>query len=154
LRLVPTVALAAIVLLLSGAMFVYPSYADRHYAGLVQAQIRNIQPRARRAVELDRQIAVVRNRTQTLDNFRLRTKQDLDALNDITTLLAPPAWLTSFQLTRDSLTILGQAEQAAALLKLLDGSRQFRGSSFTSGPARGADGEIFGIRAQRQGVTP
>jgi Tfp pilus assembly protein PilN len=121
---------------------------------LLQAEIRKIEPRAHRAVELDRQIAVLRNRAQTLDNFRLRTKEDLDALNDVTNVLQPPAWLTTLQLTRDSLAIGGQAEQAAALLKLLDSSRQFRGSSFTSGPAKGADGEVFGIRSQRQGVTP
>jgi type II secretory pathway component PulL len=154
LRLVPTTALAVLVVLLFGAMLAYPKYADRRYLGLLQAEIRKIEPRAHRAVELDRQIAVLRNRAQTLDNFRLRTKEDLDALNDVTNVLQPPAWLTTLQLTRDSLAIGGQAEQAAALLKLLDSSRQFRGSSFTSGPAKGADGEVFGIRSQRQGVTP
>ncbi|HYL35119.1 MAG TPA: PilN domain-containing protein [Bryobacteraceae bacterium] len=154
LRLVPSIALAVLTVLLSVTALAYPKYADRRYFGLLQAEIRKMEPRARRAVDLDRQVAVIRNRAQTLDNFRLRTKEDLDALNDITALLQPPAWLTSLQLTRDSLNILGQAEQAAPLLKLLDGSRQFRGSSFTTGPAKGADGEIFGIRAQRQGVTP
>ncbi len=56
--------------LLFGAMIAYPKYADRHYLGELQAEIRRIEPRARKAVELDRQIAVTRNRTQTLDNFR------------------------------------------------------------------------------------
>ncbi|MBZ5609672.1 MAG: pilus assembly protein PilM [Acidobacteriia bacterium] len=154
LRFVPTIALATTVVLLSGAVLAYPKYADRHYLGALQSEIRGIEPRARRAVELDRQIAVARNRTQTLDNFRRRSKEDLDALKEATELFAPPTWMSSFQLTRDSLTIQGQAEQAAALLKLLDSSRQFRGSSFTNGPAKSADGELFGIHAQRQGVTP
>jgi hypothetical protein len=145
---------AAAVVLLAGAAAAYPKYADRHYLGELQAEIHRIEPRARKAVELDRQIAVTRNRTQTIDNFRRRTREDLDALNEATSLFAPPTWLTSFQLTRDSLTILGQTDQAAGLVKLLDGSHQFRGSSFTTGPAKGVDGEVFGIRAQRQGVTP
>ncbi len=54
----------------------------------------------------------------------------MDALNEMTQVLAAPTWLNSLQLTRDSVTIAGEAEQAAALIKLLDGSRQFRGSSF------------------------
>jgi hypothetical protein len=153
-RFVPTVALASLAVLFLGAVLAYPKYADRKYLSLVQAENHKLEPLAKRAIELDRQIAITRNRAQTLDNFRLRTKEDLDAMNDLTNLFAPPTFLAAFQLTRDSLTISGEAEQAAALLKVLDGSHQFRGSSFTIPIARGAGGEVFSIRAQRQGVTP
>lgn len=153
LRLVPTLALSGLVLLFATAALAYPKYADRHYLGLLHDEIRKIEPRARKAVELDRQIAITRNRTQTLDNFRRRTQEDLDALNDLTTILAPPTWLNTFQMTRDSLNIMGGTDQAAGLVKLLDGTRQFRGSSFTTGPARAGSGEAFGIRSQRQGAT-
>ncbi len=153
-RLVPTFALSALVLIFAVIALAYPSYADRRYLGLLHDQIRSIEPRARKAVELDRQIAITRNRTQTLDNFRAHTKEDLDAMNDLTTVLAPPTWLSSFQLTRDSLNVLGATDQAARLVKLLDGTRQFRGSSFTSGPVKAGTGESFGIRTQRQAVTP
>ncbi|HUK15916.1 MAG TPA: hypothetical protein VLW65_05855 [Bryobacteraceae bacterium] len=153
-RLVPTFALAALVLLFAVAALAYPKYADRRYLGLLHDQMLSIEPRARKAVELDRQIAITRNRTQTLDNFRRHTKEDLDAINDLTTALAAPTWLTSFQLTRDSLNILGTTDQAAKLVKLVDGTRQFRSSSFTSGPVKAGSGEAFGIRSQRQVVTP
>ncbi len=153
-RLVPTFALSALVLLFAVAALAYPKYADRRYLGLLHDQMHSIEPRARKAVELDRQIAVTRNRTETLDNFRRHTKEDLDAINDLTTVLAAPTWLTSFQLTRDSLNILGTTDQAAKLVKLLDETRQFRSSSFTSGPVQAGSGEAFGIRSQRQAVTP
>ena len=149
-RLIPTFALAALVIIFAAIALGYPKYADRHYLELLHGQIRSIEPRARRAVELDREIAITRNRTQTLDNFRRRTKQDLDALNELTTVLAPPTWLNSFQLTRDSLNIIGSADQAAGMVKQIDGTRQFRGSSFTSGPVKAGSGEAFGIRSQRQ----
>ena len=58
------------------------------------------------------------------------------------------------QLSRDSVAVTGEAEQAAALLKVLDSSHQFRGSSFVIPIARGQNGDIFTIRATRQGVTP
>jgi hypothetical protein len=153
-RLVPTFALAAMVLLVATLALAYPKYADRHYLDLLHAEIRKIEPRARKAVQLDRQIAITRNRTQMLDSFRLRTREDLDALSELTTVLAPPTWLNSFQLTRDSLSILGGTDQAAGLVKLVDSTHQFRGSSFTSGPVKAGGGEAFGIRSQRQGVTP
>jgi Type IV pilus assembly protein PilM len=153
-RLVPTFALAALVLIFAVAALAYPKYADRHYMGLLHAEIQRIEPRARKAVELDRQIAVTRRRTQDLDRFRVQTKEDLDALNDLTAALAPPLWLNSIQLTRDMLTILGSTDQAAGLVKVIDGTRQFKGSSFTSGPARAGSGEAFGIRSQRKEAAP
>jgi len=153
-RLVPTFALAALVVILAVIALAYPKYAERRYLGLLHDQIRSIEPRARKAVELDREIAITRNRTQTLDSFRLRTKADLDALNELTTVLAPPTWLNSFQMSRDSLNVLGSTDQAAKFVKLLDSTQQFRGSTFTSGPQRAGSGEAFGIRSQREAAAP
>jgi Tfp pilus assembly protein PilN len=154
LRYVPTAALASVVLLLAVAALAYPSYSDRHYAGLLEAQIRIFAPLARKAVEADRETVNDRNRAQTLDNFKQQTRQDLDALNALTHLLAPPTWLNSLQLTRTSVSITGEADQAAGLIKLLDGSRQFQGSSFSLPLQRSAGGEIFSIRSSRKAVNP
>jgi hypothetical protein len=153
-RYVPTLTLASLVVLLSGAVLAYPKYASRQYLGRLHQEIQKLDPPARKAADLDRQIAVTRNRAQTLDNFRRHTKEDLDALNELTQMLAPPTWLNSLQLTRDSVTIAGEAEQAAALIQLLDSSHQFRGSSFALPLQRSAGGEMFSIRSSRQGVTP
>lgn len=154
LRYVPTAVVASLALLLALAALAYPSYSDRHYAGLLQAQIRIFAPLARKAVEADRETVNERNRAQTLDNFKQQTRQDLDALNALTHLLAPPAWLNSLQLTRTSVSITGQADQAAGLIKLLDGSRQFQGSSFSLPIQRGGTGEIFSIRSSRKAANP
>ena len=82
-----------------------------------------------------------------------QTRQDLDALNDLTDLLAPPAWLQSMQLTRTSVSITGEADQAAPLIKLLDGSRHFQGSSFSLPLQKSGGAELFSIRSSRKGVT-
>jgi len=154
LRYVPTAALAVVVLLLAITSMAYPSYSDRHYAGLLEAQIRIFAPLARKAMEAQRETANQRNRAQTLDNFKQQTRQDLDALNALTHLLAPPAWASSLQLTRGAVSITGQTDQAAALIKLLDGSRQFQGSSFSLPLQKSGSGEIFSIRSSRRGVNP
>jgi Tfp pilus assembly protein PilN len=154
LRFVPAIALASMALLLLCAVLAYPKYADGQYLGLLRTEIHKLEPEARKAVELDRKIAIVRNRSQTLDAFRARTKEDLDGLSEVTKLLTPPTWLTSMQMSRESLALSGEAEQAAALLKVLDSSRQFHASAFVIPIARGQNGDIFTIRAARQGVTP
>jgi Tfp pilus assembly protein PilN len=153
LRYIPTAVLGSIVLLLVVAALAYPSYSDRHYVGLAQAQIRMLDPLARKAAEADRETLNARNRSQTLDNFRQQTRQDLDALNELTHLLASPAWLNSLQLTRSSVSITGETDQAAVLIKLLDGSRQFQASSFSLPLQKSAGGELFSIRSTRK-VAP
>jgi Tfp pilus assembly protein PilN len=153
LRYVPTAALGVIVLLLAVAALAYPSYSDRHYVGLVQAQIQALDPLAKKAAGVERETANARNRSQTLDNFRQQTRLDLDALNELTHTLAPPVWLNSLQLTRNSVNITGEADQAATLIKLLDGSRQFQASSFSLPLQKSAGGEAFSIRSSRKGAA-
>lgn len=154
LRYVPTAALAFVVLLLLVAVLAYPNYSDRGYVELLQTRIRTLDPLARKAAQLDRQIATARNRSQTIDTFRQQTRQDLDALNELTHLLAPPSWLNSLQLTRTTVNISGQAEQAASLIKLLDGSKQFQASSFSLPIQKSADGkESFSLRSTRRGAA-
>jgi Tfp pilus assembly protein PilN len=154
LRYVPTLTLTALVLLMMGAALAYPKYADRHYRDLLRQEIQKLDLQVGRTADLDRQIANARNRSQTLDSFRRHTREDMDALDELTHMLAPPAWLNSLQLTRDSVTISGEAEQAAALIKLLDSSHQFRASAFALPLQRSAGGELFSIRSARKGVNP
>jgi Tfp pilus assembly protein PilN len=154
LRYIPTALLGSIVLLLLVAVLAYPSYTDRHYLGLVQAQIRVLDPMAKKAAEVERETINARNRSQTLDNFRQQTRQDLDGLNELTHLLAPPAWLNSLQLTRTAVSITGETDQAATLIKLLDGSRGFQGSAFSLPLQKSGGGEAFSIRSSRKGVAP
>jgi hypothetical protein len=154
LRYVPTAVLGSIVLLLAIAALAYPKYSDNHYRELLQAQIRALDPVARKAATTERQTATLRNQAQTLDTFRQQTKDDLDALNELTHLLAPPAWLDSMQMTRTSINLTGQTQQAAELIKLLDTSHHFQGSAFSLPLQKGAGGEVFSIRSARKAVTP
>src|SRR5262249_21703074 len=130
-RFLPTIVLASVALLLLSAVLAYPKYADRQYLDLLQMRVKQLEPQARKASDLDKEIEIARNRAQALDSFRSRTKDDLDALNELTQILTPPTWITAMQMTRDNLTMSGETEQAAGLLRILDGSHQFRNSAFT-----------------------
>jgi Tfp pilus assembly protein PilN len=151
---VPTIALACLLLLAAIALVLRASYQDRKYIEVLNKEIRLLEPKVKRAAALEREIAVLRNRSQTLDNFRLRSKDDMDALNELTRALAPPTWLNGLQLSRTQLTINGETDQSTPLLRVLDGTKQFKRSEFTVPMTRTASGESFSIRASREGAMP
>jgi hypothetical protein len=68
-------------------------------------------------------------------------------------VLAPPAWANSVEITRNSVNIAGEAEQAAPLIKAFDSSKLFENSEFTMPLARIAGGEAFRVRTQRRGAA-
>ena len=89
---------------------------------------------------------------ELLDRFRKRTKADIDALKEITALLPAPGWAQGLQLSRTDLVINGEAEGAAGLIQVIDGSALFRNAQFSQPMARiGQSAESFIIRAQREG---
>jgi type II secretory pathway component PulL len=151
---IPTVVLAAILLLVAGAVVAYNSYADRRYLASIEAEIAQVAPVAKHADDLDRQIQQARQRSLLLDQFRSQTRQDLDALNELTRLIEPPAWVNSTTLTRDSVLISGEAPQAGPLVKILDSSPLFGNSAIQSTGKTPTGGESFQIRATRKYPAP
>jgi hypothetical protein len=150
-RLVPSIALGAILLVLAAALAAQSSFENARYLRTIQGQIRRLEPQARRGEAIDREVVVTRGRTQMLDEFRRRSKADMDALNELTKLIAPPGWITSLEMDRTTVSISGEVEQAAAaLLKTLDGSALFMSSQFTMPIAQLGAGEGFRIRMQRE----
>jgi Tfp pilus assembly protein PilN len=146
---IPTLVLAALVLLVAGAAMAYSRLAERQYLRKIDAEIAQLEPLAQRAAALDREIAHVRARAQLLDQLRAQTRGDLDALNDLTKLVEPPAWTSSINLARDSVRVIGEAPQAALLPKILDASPLFENSALDM-VNRGPTGELFQIHTARR----
>ncbi len=84
-----------------------------------------------------------------LDEFRTRTRSDLYDVNELSRFLPPTVWANTVDMTRDSVTILGEAEQAAPLLKILDASPLFHNSEF-SGISTVQTAEIFRLKTERR----
>jgi Tfp pilus assembly protein PilN len=146
----PTLALAALLLIGAGSLTAYSSYEDRQYLEKLRAEIARLAPDARKPMLIYKTIDQTRARTVLLDQFRRRTRDDLDALNELTKILEPPAWLNSLEITRDSIRLSGEAQQAAGLLKLMDKSPLFEGSEFAAPMSRSQSGEVFAIRSRRE----
>jgi hypothetical protein len=149
--LIPSIALGAALLLLAGGVFGYRAYANRKYLAELNAEIAKVEPMAARARSLERQTEQARARTMALDRFRAQTRLDLDALNELTTLIEPPAWANLINLNRETARITGEAPAAASLVKILDASPLFRDSAPDNiGRGQGGSGETFQIHTTRE----
>lgn len=146
---IPTAVAAALLLIALAVFLAWPGYDERQYLKELDAEIAHLQPQAARAAALDRQIDHTRARARLLDEFRTRTRSDLDAINELSRLLPPPVWANTIELTRDGALIVGEAEQAAPLIKVLDSSPLFHNSEF-NGISKVQNAEIFRLRTQRR----
>jgi hypothetical protein len=146
---IPTLVLAAMALLVAGVVMAYSRLAERRYLRRIDAEIARLEPVARRAVALDRDLDRTRTRAQLLDRLRNQTRGDLEVLNELTKLVEPPAWTNSINVARDSVRIMGEAPQAALLPKILDASPLFENSALDM-VNRGSTGELFQIHTSRR----
>lgn len=146
---IPTAVLGAALLVTAVAAFTYNHFADRAYLRKLQGEIARLEPVASKVVSLDRQAEAARNRARLLDEFRARTRRDLEALDELTRLLPPPIWTSTVDLTRDTANLGGEAEQAVGLIKVIDASRCFHNSESGVLAKLGAN-EVFRIRTMRR----
>lgn len=147
---IPSAVLGAIVLMLAGALAAYPGFEDRRYLRSLHAEIAKVEPRAARAAALDREIETSRRRTVLLDEFRGHSKADMDVLEEMTRILAPPTWVNSLEINRTQVVVAGETDQAAPLIKVIDASPLFQASEFNMPPMHIQNGELFRIRTTRE----
>ena len=152
--IVPTLALALLLVALVAAAAAQPELARRRQLAMLEAEILKLEPQAQRVDMLRKRIQKEQEQILLLDAFRNRTREDLDALNALTRVLAPPAWVNSLEITREAVVISGEIDQAAPLLKALDETPYFRNSEFVGPVGRSGTKETFRIRALREGVAP
>jgi hypothetical protein len=151
--LVPAVLGGLLLLALLAVFVVFPAIEQKRYRNDLDNAARKLEPAALRAQALERQTNSDRNKILTLDEFRRRPQADLDVLNELTRLLAPPVWTNTVEIYPDSVVISGEAEQAAPLLKILDSSPLFQNSEFALSVTRTAQTEQFRIKTMRRGRT-
>jgi Tfp pilus assembly protein PilN len=133
------------------AFVALPAIQQSRYETALATEIRRSEPAAQRAQNFEKAATQNRARAAALDEIRLRSKADLDILNELTRILPPQVWTNSIEIYPDSVVIAGEADQAAPLLKLLDSSPLFQNSEFSLSVTRSTTGEQFRIRTQRRG---
>jgi Tfp pilus assembly protein PilN len=150
-RFIPTVVLALMLAVVGIAWLVYVEIRDQRYLEQLQAEISKVQPNAARADALDRRTAEHRARVALLDQYRQRTQGDIEILAELSRIIPNTVWTSNIDISPDSVTLTGEADQAAPLLKILDSSPYFQKSEFTMGVMKGGqNGESFRIRTFRK----
>ena len=147
---IPTGVAAGLALMAAAALAAYPAFEDRRYLHSLNAEIAKIKPQAAAAAKLDKDIETARQRTILLDQVRKRSKLDIDVIGEMTKVLPPPIWLNTLEITRAQVTVAGETDQAAPLLKQIDASPFFEASEFGMQPMRTQTGEAFRIRTNRE----
>ncbi len=150
-RFIPTVVLGLMLAVVGIAWLVYVEIRDQRYLDQLQAEISKVQPNAARADALDRRTAEHRARVSLLDQYRQRTQGDIEILAELSRIIPNTVWTSNIDIAPDSVTLTGEADQAAPLLKILDSSPYFRDSGFSGGVMRGGqNGESFRIKTYRK----
>src|SRR5262245_38177752 len=122
---IPTAILGTLLLLTAGAVLGYSAWSDRQYVAKINEEIAHLEPKRRQAEALERQTNLLRARAVLLDEFRAQTRKDLDAFNELTKLIDPPAWTTLVDITRENIRLAGEAPPATPLTRILDSSPLF-----------------------------
>jgi len=149
-RFIPTAVLCVALALAAGTWFAYQHVREQQYLDSLTAEIRTVKPKADMAAVLDKRTADHRARIQLIDDYRKRGQGFVEVMAELTRLLPPPIWTQSVEITQDTVTIAGEAENAASLLKVLDASPLFRNSELMMGVVRVQQAESFRIRIQRR----
>lgn len=152
-RYIPTLVLGVLLAITGIALLAQDTWLDRRYLAQLQGEIRKVEPAVRRVQTLDNETAELAQRIRLLDSFRAQSRDDLDTLREVNRLVPPPGWIQQLQINRDSVQVGGEAAQAEALLKVFDESPRLRGATFTMPLNRGQNGELFRLRAQREGAA-
>lgn len=151
LQYIPTAVLLVLLAVAGYLLVTQESRESARYLAQLNEQISQVEKRARRVEQLDKEATATRARVALLDQFRRRTLADMEALREATVLISPPAWATNMVLTRTLLTLQGETDQAAPLLQKFDQSPLFVGSDFAGVQARQGGGENFTLRSNREG---
>jgi Tfp pilus assembly protein PilN len=141
-------------LLLAGLLFVFvlfPFFNERRYVRDLLAEESRLEKPVLRVRAIDKSLVDHRARITALDDFRSRTQADLDLMNELARILPQQVWTNTIDISPDSVTLDGEADQAAPLLKVLDSSPFFEKSEFSMSVGRSGQTEHFRIKTMRRG---
>ncbi|HVV46214.1 MAG TPA: PilN domain-containing protein [Bryobacteraceae bacterium] len=149
--LLPVILGGLLLIGLLGVFVVFPLINEHRYTSDLTAEFDRLQKPALRVQSIDKQLTAHRARIAALDDFRKRPQADLDVMNELVRLLPQQVWTNMIEIYPDRVVLAGEADQAAPLLKLLDGSPLFEQSKFVTSVTRNGSVDQFRIETMRRG---
>lgn len=146
-------ALAALVVLLAVVWGTTGLVQDRLYAAAVNRQVQTLAPRVQYLDKLETHQKQMLQKLEIIQNERDDVTHKLDAVQELTRLLPPTAWVQSLQFTEKQVAFSGVAESASGILQSLNQSSYFQQPEFVAPISKNQEGkEVFQIRARLRDV--
>jgi Tfp pilus assembly protein PilN len=137
------VALTAVLALVWGGSALVK---DALLHGQVQAQLAAVQPEVVEVKQLQNEVADLQRQIDILNEGQGGRVTRL--LKELTEVIPPTAYLTTFSMRGRRVTLDGQANSASDLITALDKSKFFRSVTFSSPTTKAGDKERFSIVAE------
>jgi len=148
LQLVPTYALIVLLLVLGVFAWIREPYQQSLYAQQLTQEVQRLSVEVQSVADQESQLNRISDRLKALDGLTRARDANLEALRELTRVLPPNTWLTSYAYQDNTITISGLSESAASMQRLLEESPVFRDAQFTSSISRESSGkDRFNLRA-------
>ena len=152
LQLIPTYVLIVLISLLGITLLMREPYQYTMHAALIEQEINRVAPDARQASTDQAELNRLSEKYRALSGHFQSRDLNLESLRELSRILPPAAWLTSYTYQDSGLAISGQAESASEIQRVLEDSTLFKDVQFTSSVTRDANGkDKFSLKASIEG---
>lgn len=146
---IPTYALLGVALLMLGARGVRPYVQQFQFLKQLNSEITHLKPQVDQVQGIENQADQFQKKAAVLLQAQNRDALNLEALRELSEIIPETAWISEFTMRGETVEISGSAENATALVPLLEQSPLFQEVALASGIAKDSKGkEIFRIRAK------
>jgi len=153
--LVPTYALASLVVLMAVALGLRGPAQDWVYSRHLERERQALLPQIQQLERIQDQNRRVFERLATLANLGRSASLPMELLDELTGLLPEDAWLQQLQFDGNAVNLAGTAASASAVLQALTEANRLESPQFLSAITRTQDGkEGFRIGARLRAANP
>jgi general secretion pathway protein L len=146
---IPTYVLCGAALVMGGAGGIVPYIQQGRFLKQLSAEIVRLQPQLRQVEKLETQANEFQQKVAVLETLRQRDAMNLEVLRELTEILPDSVWVNELNFRGDSVDISGFADNATALVPILERSPLFKEVALTSGIIRNQGGkDLFRLRAR------
>jgi Tfp pilus assembly protein PilN len=153
--LVPTFALASLIVLLAMAIGLRGNVQDWVYGRRLERERQSLAPQIQEIERLQGSSRDKMAHLAALARYQQSGALPLGMLDELTRILPADAWLQQFQYEGNAVTLSGTAPSASSVLQALSASNYLESPQFSASLTRTADGkEVFRIGARLRVPNP
>ena len=146
LRLIPTYALVALVMLMGLAWLARDSYQNIGYSSRLESEIQKIAPQVKQVADQEAELNDLSTRLRAFTTTLQTRDRNLEVLKELSRILPPTAFLSNYSYQDGSITVAGFAPSASEIQSLLESSSMFKNAEFTNSVTRDSDKDRFTVK--------